>query len=75
MKKRKKVVVYPSGQASIAIVAIFGNFLGLVFLFIDGMLLWSIAFFVLGIILIILLIMWKNTGWVDSVVRKFGEGK
>lgn len=64
-----------NSQSLIAVIALFGNFLGLVFMFIDGMLLWSIAFFVLGIILILLLIMWKNAGWVDSVVRKFGEGK
>ena len=64
-----------NSQAYIVIVAIFGNFLGLVFLFIDGMLSWSIAFFVFGIFLIILTIMLKNAGWADSVVRKFGEGK
>jgi len=64
-----------NSHALIAIVAVSGIFLGIVLFFIDGMLLWSIAFFVLGIILIILLIIWNNAGWADSVVKKFGEGK
>jgi len=62
-----------NSKAILATVAMFGNFLGLVFLFIDGMLLWSIAFFVLGIGLIILMIMWDIAGWADNVTRKMGE--
>ena len=61
-----------NGKAVIATVALFGNFLGLIFLFIDGMLLWSIAFFALGIFLIILMIMWDISGWADKVVRNMG---
>ena len=64
-----------TSQSLIAVIALFGNFLGLVFMFIDGMLLWSIAFFVLGIILILLLIIWNNAEWFDNLVRKLGEGK
>jgi len=62
-----------NSKAILAAVALFGNFLGVVFLFIDGMLLWSIAFFVLGIGLIILMIMWDIAGWADNVTRKMGE--
>ena len=62
-----------NSKAILATVALFGNFLGVVFLFIDGMLLWSIAFFVLGIGLIILMIMWDIAGWADNVARKMGE--
>jgi hypothetical protein len=62
-----------NSKGILATVALFGNFLGVVFLFIDGMLLWSIAFFVLGIGLIILMIMWDIAGWADNVARKIGE--
>jgi len=56
-----------------ALAAFFSNFLGVVFLFIDGMILWSIAFFTIGIILILLKIMWGISGWADNVTRKLGN--
>ncbi len=59
-------------QGVYAIVTFFGIFLGILFLFIDGMILWSIAFFVLGIFLIMLKIIWNIAGWADNVVRKMG---
>jgi len=64
-----------TSQGVYALVALFSNFLGLFFLFIDGMLGWSIAFFTLGIILIIIKIMWGLAGWADNVVRKLGDDK
>ena len=62
-----------TSQGVYAIVTFFGIFLGIVFFFIDGMLLWSITFFSLGLFLIILKIMWGFAGWADSVTRKLGD--
>jgi len=62
-----------TSQGVYAFVAFIGIFLGIVFFFIDGMILWSIAFFVLGIFLIMLKIIWNIAGWADNVVRKMGD--
>ena len=62
-----------TSQGVYALVTFFGIFLGILFFFIDGMILWSIAFFVLGIFLIMLKIIWNISGWVDNVVRKMGD--
>ena len=48
-------------------------FLGLIFFFIGGMLLWSILFFVLAIVLIDVKITWEIGGWADKVTRKLGD--
>jgi hypothetical protein len=62
-----------SSQGVYALVSFVGIFLGLVFFFIDGMLLWSVAFFVLGIFLVLFKIMWDVSGWADNAVRNFGD--
>jgi len=62
-----------TSQGAYAFVTFLGIFLGIVFFFIDGMLLWSIVFFSLGIILVMLKIIWEISGWADNVVRKLGE--
>jgi len=63
-----------TSQGVYAIATFFGIFLGIIFFFIDGMLLWSIGFFSLGLVLILLKIMWDISGWADNVVRKFDDG-
>ena len=62
-----------SSQGVYGFVTFLGIFLGIVFFFIDGMLLWSILFFSIGIILIILKVMWGISGWAENVTRKLGE--
>ena len=62
-----------SSQGIYALVTFLGIFLGIVFFFIDGMLLWSIGFFSLGVILVLLKIMWGISGWADDVTRKLGD--
>jgi len=62
-----------TSQEVYALVTFFGIFLGIVLFFIDGMLLWSIGFFVLGFILIILKVIWGISGWAENVTRKMGE--
>ena len=54
-------------------VGICSFFLGIIFFFIDGMLIWSIGFFSLGIILVLCRMIWNISGWADNVVRKWGE--
>ena len=62
-----------TSQGVYALIAFLGIFLGVVFLFIDGMLLWSIGFFVLGIMLVLFKIIWNISRWADNVVRKLGD--
>jgi len=61
-----------TSQVVCAFVVFIGISLGIVLFFIDGMLLWAIGFFVLGIFLIILMIIWDISGWADNVVRNMG---
>ena len=63
-----------SFQAGYVLVGLFSFVLGIMFFFIDGMLLWSIGFFVLGITLVLLKTMWGVAGWTDNVTRKMGDG-
>ena len=60
-------------EATYAFVGIISFILGIVFFFIDGMLLWSIGFFVLAIILVLFRIMWNIAGWAENVTRKLGD--
>ena len=60
-------------QAVYALVALFSFVFGIGFSFIDGMLLWAILFFALGIILVLMRIMWNIAGFADNVVRKLGD--
>ena len=56
-----------------AFIGICSFFLGIIFFFIDGMLLWSIGFFVLTIMLVLTRIIWNNAVWAEKVTRKWGE--
>ena len=60
-------------QAGYAFVALFSFVLGIGFSFIDGMLLWAILFFALGILIVLMKIMWNIAGFADNVVRKLGN--
>ena len=60
-------------QAIFAFVAVISMILGVVFIFVDGMLLHSIAFLVIGMMIILTKIMWGIAGWADNVTRKLGE--
>ncbi len=60
-------------HAAYGFVGIISFVLGITFFFIDGMLLWSIGFFVLAIMLVLTRIIWNNAVWVENVTRKWGE--
>ena len=60
-------------QAAYAFVTLLSFVLGIVFLFVDGMLLWSIGFFVLSIMLVMIKVTWDIAGWAERVTRKMGE--
>jgi len=60
-------------QAVYALVALFSFVLGIGFAFIDGMLLWAILFFALGILIVLMKIIWNIAGFADNVVRKLGN--
>jgi len=60
-------------QAAYGFVGIFSFVLGIVFFWIDGMLLWSIGFFVLAIMLVLTRIIWNNAVWAENVTRKLGD--
>ncbi len=62
-----------NSQAAYAFVGIFSFVLGIIFFWIDGMLLWSIGFFVLAIMLVLTRIIWNNAVWADNVTRKLGD--
>ena len=61
---------YPIGYA---LVTIFSSVLGIIFIIIDGMLLWAIGFFVLAIMLVLIRIMWENAVWLENVIRKLED--
>lgn len=60
-------------QAAYALTSMVSFFLGIVFFFIDGTLIWSIGFFVLAITLVLIKVTWNIAGWADNVARKLGE--
>jgi len=60
-------------QAAYALVALILFVLGIGFSLIDGMLLWAIVFFALGIILVLMKIMSGIAGWAERVTRKLGD--
>lgn len=62
-----------SFHATYAFVTLLSFVLGIIFFFIDGMLLWSIGFFVLSIMLILIKVTWNIAGWAENVTRKLGE--
>jgi hypothetical protein len=60
-------------QTFFAFVAMISMILGVIFIFVDGMLLYSIVFFGLGFFLMLMKVMWGVSVWADSVTRKMGE--
>ncbi len=58
-------------QTVFAFVAIISMILGVIFIFIDGMLLHSIAFFVIGIMIILAKMMWGISGWAEEKTREY----
>ena len=61
------------GKAVYAAVALFSFVFAIVFAFIDGMLLWSILFFVLAMMLVLVRIIWNNVVWAEKAIRRWGE--
>ena len=59
-------------QAGYALFGLFSFVLGIIFFFIDGMFLWSIGFFVIAILLVLMKVMWGIAGWADNVTRNLG---
>jgi len=59
-------------QRFFAIIAVISMILGAAFIFVDGMLLHSIAFFVIGMMIMLTKIMWGIAGWADNVTRRMG---
>jgi len=60
-------------QIAYALVGIISLILGVIFIFIDGMLLYAIGFFSLFLIMGLMKLMWGIAGWADNVARKMGE--
>ena len=60
-------------QVGYALVGIISLILGVIFIFIDGMLLYAIGFFSLFLIMGLMKLMWGIAGWADNVARKMGE--
>ncbi len=60
-------------QVGYTLVGIFSLILGIIFIIIDGMLLWAIGFFSLTIILVLTRIIWNNAVWIEKVTLKWGE--
>ena len=60
-------------QAAYGFVGIISFVLGVIFFWIDGMLLWSILFIVLAIMLVLFRMIWNVAGWADNVTRKLGD--
>ena len=59
-------------QTFFAFIATISMILGVVFIFVDGMLLHSIAFFVIGMMIILTKVMWEISGLADNVTRRIG---
>ena len=60
-------------QTAYGFVGIISFALGIIFFWIDGMLLWSILFIVLAIMLVMVKIIWNNAVWLDNTTRKLGD--
>jgi len=58
-------------QAGYTLVALSSFVLGIGFSFVDGMLLWAILFFTLGILIVLMKIMWNIAGWADIQTKKY----
>jgi len=60
-------------QAVYTLVALVSFVLGIGISFIDGMLLWAVLFFTLGILIVLMKIAWNIAGFAENVTRKLGE--
>jgi hypothetical protein len=60
-------------HAAYGFVGIISFALGVVFFWIDGMLLWSILFIVLAVMLVMVKIIWNNAIWLDNATRELGD--
>ncbi len=60
-------------QSGYAFVALMSFVLGIILFFIDGMLLYSIGFFVLFLLLVVLKTTWSIAGSAENFTRKLGE--
>ena len=60
-------------QTFFAFVSVTSMILGVIFIFVDGMLLYSIAFLVFGFCIMLMKVMWGVSVWADNVTRKLGE--
>ncbi len=59
-------------QIFFTVIAVMSMILGVVFIFVDGMLLHSIAFFVIGMMIILTKMIWGIAGWADNATRRIG---
>jgi len=62
-------------QSFFAVIAVISMILGVIFIFVDGMLLHSIVFFVIGMMIMLTKIIWGIAGWTDNVTRRIGGDK
>jgi len=62
-----------SFQTVFTFIAVISMILGVIFIFVDGMLLYSIGFLVIGMMIILTKIMWGISAWADNVTRKLGD--
>ena len=60
-------------QTFFAFVAVISMILGVIFILVDGMLLHSIAFFVIGFMIMLTKAIWGISAWADNVTRKLGD--
>ena len=60
-------------QRFFALISVISMMLGVAFIFVDGMLLYSIGFFVIGMMIMLMKVMWGIAGWAENVTRKMGE--
>jgi hypothetical protein len=58
-------------QNFFAFIALISMILGVIFIFFDGMLLHSIAFFIIGMMIVLTKIIWDVAGWAEKTTRGF----
>jgi len=59
-------------QTFFVLVAVISMILGVIFIFVDGMLLYSISFLVFGFFLMLMKVMWGVSVWADNVTQRLG---
>lgn len=60
-------------QTFFAFTSTLSMILGVVLIFVDGMLIYSIAFFVVGMTIILTKMMWGVAVWADNTTRRMSE--